>query len=314
MNILITGHRGFVGRHLKKGLLGKLPLKKIFVSDSSRLNLLEPLDHSIINCELDYIFHLAAWTKAGDFCLHHPGEQWINNQKINTNILCYWKEHQPQAKMVAFGTSCAYPPEKEKMEDNYFNGVADKDLFTYAMTKRMLLTGMQAFAKQYDMKFLYFIPNTLFGPDFDIEDSHFIFDLIKKICAAKYEGYYGWEEMKKVVLWGSGNQRRELIYVKDAIDLIINSLHLNNEIINIGTGKERSIKEYAKMICDYVEYNYEEIEFDRSAFEGVKSKYLPPNKIVGSCEKTSLVKAMKETIDYYIKVKYGKSIQKNRST
>ena len=68
------------------------------------------------------------------------------------------------------------------------------------------------------------------------------------------------------------------------------------------------------MICDYVQYNYEEIEFDRSAFEGVKSKYLPPNKIVGSCEKTSLVKAMKETIDYYIKVKYGKSIQKNRST
>ena len=299
MNILITGHRGFVRRHLKKGLLDNLSLKKIFVSDSSRLNLLEPLDHSIINCELDYIFHLAAWTKAGDFCLHHPGEQWINNQKINTNILCYWKEYQPQAKMIAFGTSCAYPPEKEKTEDNYFNGIADKDLFTYAMTKRMLLAGMQAFAKQYDMKFLYFIPNTLFGPDFDIEDSHFIFDLIKKICAAKHEGN------KPVTLWGSGNQCRELIYVKDAIDLIIGSLQLNNKIINLGTGKERSIKEYAKMICDYVEYNYEEIEFDTSAFEGVKSKYLPPNKIVGSCGKTPLEDAIKETIDYYRGIKYG---------
>jgi len=299
MNILITGHRGFVGRHLKKGLLDNFSLKKIFVSDSSRLNLLEPLDHSIINCELDYIFHLAAWTKAGDFCLHHPGEQWINNQKINTNILCYWKEYQPQAKMIAFGTSCAYPPEKEKTEDNYFNGIADKDLFTYAMTKRMLLAGMQAFAKQYDMKFLYFIPNTLFGPDFDIEDSHFIFDLIKKICAARHEGN------KPVTLWGSGNQCRELIYVKDAIDLIIDSLHLNNKIINLGTGKERSIKEYAKMICDYVEYNYEEIEFDTSAFEGVKSKYLPPNKIVGSCGKTPLEDAIKETIDYYRGIKYG---------
>jgi len=299
MNILITGHRGFVGRHLKKGLFDKLSLKKIFVSDSSRLNLLEPLDHSIINCELDYIFHLAAWTKAGDFCLHHPGEQWINNQKINTNILCYWKEYQPQAKMIAFGTSCAYPPEKAKTEDNYFDGVADKDLFTYAMTKRMLLTGMQAFAKQYDMKFLYFIPNTLFGTDFDIDDSHFIFDLIKKICAAKYE------EKKPVTLWGSGDQCRELIYVKDAIDLIIDSLHLNNEIINLGTGKERSIKEYARMICDYVEYNYEEIEFDTSAFEGVKSKYLPPNKIIGSCGKTPLEDAIKETIDYYRGIKYG---------
>lgn len=201
--------------------------------------------------------------------------------------------------MIAFGTSCAYPPEKEKTEDNYFNGIADKDLFTYAMTKRMLLAGMQAFAKQYDMKFLYFIPNTLFGPDFDIEDSHFIFDLIKKICAAKHEGN------KPVTLWGSGNQCRELIYVKDAIDLIIGSLQLNNKIINLGTGKERSIKEYAKMICDYVEYNYEEIEFDTSAFEGVKSKYLPPNKIVGSCGKTPLEDAIKETIDYYRGIKYG---------
>ena len=299
MNILVTGHRGFVGRHLKKGLAERYDSGKVFVSDSSRLNLLNPIDPSVIDCRLDYIFHLAAWTKAGDFCLHHPGEQWINNQKINTNILCYWKEHQPQAKMIAFGTSCAYPPEKLKTEANYFDGIADKDLFTYAMTKRMLLAGMQAFAKQYDMKFLYFIPNTLFGPDFDIEDSHFIFDLIKKICAAKYEG------KTPVTLWGSGNQCRELIYVKDGIDLILDSLHLDNEIINLGTGKEKSIKEYAKMICDYVGYNYEEIQFDTSAFEGVQSKYLMPSQLVGACNKTPLEEAIKETIDYYRKIKYG---------
>ena len=108
---------------------------------------------------------------------------------------------------------------------------------------------------------------------------------------------------------GSGNQCRELIYVKDAIDLIIGSLHLDNEIINLGTGKEHSIKEYARMICDYIEYNYEEVEFDTSAFEGVKSKYLPPNKIVGACDKTSLGNAIQETIDYYRrKVKYGISL------
>ena len=63
MNILITGHRGFVGRHLKDGLSKRYNSGKVFVSDSSRLNLLEPLDHSIINCELDYIFHLATLYK-----------------------------------------------------------------------------------------------------------------------------------------------------------------------------------------------------------------------------------------------------------
>ena len=300
MKILITGHRGFVGRHLKSGVLEEYPHSKIFVSDTSRMNLLEPIDPSIINCPLDYIFHLAAWTKAGDFCLHHPGEQWINNQKINTNMLCYWKEHQPQAKLIAFGTSCAYPPDKIKSEDNYFNGTPDKDLFTYAMTKRMLLTGMKALSKQYDMKFLYFIPNTLFGPSFDIDDSHFIFDLIKKICSAKYEG------KTPVTLWGSGNQCRELIYIKDTINVVLDSLDkLENEVINLGTGSELSIKEYAKLICDYIEYNYVDIEFDATAFEGVKSKKLEASPLVGACNHTSLANGLKETIDYYRNIKYG---------
>ncbi|HSU88221.1 MAG TPA: NAD-dependent epimerase/dehydratase family protein, partial [Terriglobia bacterium] len=52
----------------------------------------------------DQIWHLAAWTQAGDFCLHHPGEQWIINQRINTNVLDWWQSEQPQAKLVAIGT------------------------------------------------------------------------------------------------------------------------------------------------------------------------------------------------------------------
>ena len=99
-----------------------------------------------------------------------------------------------------------------------------------------------------------------------------------------------------------------MIYVKDAIDLILDSLEIDNEIINLGTGKERSIKEYAQIICDYTEYNYKEIEFDPLAFEGVQSKYLMPNQLVGACNKTPLEEAIKETIDYYIRVKYEKFI------
>jgi len=300
MNILISGHRGFFGRHLKKGLLKKFSGCKLYLSDTSNINLLDPVDPTLIDDRLDYIFHLAAWTKAGDFCLHHPGEQWINNQKINTNILCYWREHQSQAKFIGFGTSCAYPPNAIKSENNYLNGLPDKDLFTYAMTKRMLFTGMKSFEQQYDMSYLYFIPNTLYGPDFDIEDSHFIFDLIKKICAAKYEN------KTPVTLWGSGDQRSELVYVDDAVELILNSCDtINNKIINLGTGSELRIKDYAKIICDYVEYNYRDIEFDIDAFEGVKSKKLEPNLVAGACNYTSLEKGIKKTIEYYRNIKYG---------
>src|SRR5262245_47081432 len=51
----------------------------------------------------DVIFHLAAWTQAGEFCLHHPGEQWIINQRINTNLLAWWHTNQPHARLVCIG-------------------------------------------------------------------------------------------------------------------------------------------------------------------------------------------------------------------
>jgi GDP-L-fucose synthase len=299
MNILITGHRGFLGRHLKKGLREKFPHCNICICDTEIANLLEDKSLHIYNdTEFDYIFHLAAWTQAGDFCLYNQGDQWINNQKINTNILSYWKNHQSQAKLIAFGTSCAYPPDMVKTEKNYISELPDKDLFTYAMTKRMLLSGMQALAEQYDMRYIYFIPNTLYGPDFDEGDSHFIFDILKKIYAAKYE------EAGPVVLWGSGNQCRELVYIEDAVKMIVDSIDkIDNEIINLGTGIEYRIKDYAQTICNYLDYNYEEVQFDTSAFEGVKSKKIEPNELLGACDFTSLENGLKEMTSYYINSK-----------
>ena len=58
--------------------------------------------------KFDQIYHLAAWTQAGDFCLYHAGEQWIINQQINTNVLWFWREHQPQAVLIAMGTGIAW--------------------------------------------------------------------------------------------------------------------------------------------------------------------------------------------------------------
>src|SRR5262249_60334670 len=96
----------------------------------------------------DQIYHLAAWTQAGDFCLHHPGEQWIRNQQINTHVLAWWQRHQPQAKLIAMGTSCAYAPDSELTEDNYLAGEPIDSLYTYAQTKRMLYVGLHALHRQ----------------------------------------------------------------------------------------------------------------------------------------------------------------------
>ena len=236
-NILVTGATGFLGRHLIKEL--QIHDFKITISNT-RINSLDNIENLIrLEEKFDCIFHLAAVTKAGDYCLTHKGDQWISNQKINTNILDYWKNYQPQAKMICMGTSCSYSPDLSMVEGNYLKGEPEEGLYTYAMTKRMLLTGLQSIGEQYGLKWLYFIPSTLYGPEFELDDNHFIFDLIRNCYNAKHNE-------ASFVVWGDGTQRRELVYVGDAVKSILNLLNEENQIFNIASGEDFSINEFAE--------------------------------------------------------------------
>ena len=297
-NILVTGATGFLGGHLIEALEKEGFVIHISNTQVANLNNLNNLDiYDQIN--FDYIFHLAAVTKAGDYCLRHPGDQWLANQIINTNILKYWKERQPKAKMICMGTSCSYAPDIPMKEENYLIGTPEKSLYTYAMTKRMLLDGLKAFEQQYGLEWLYFIPSTLYGPNFEEEDSHFIFDLIKKI-------YNGATKGTAVELWGDGYQKRELVFVEDAVEMIINLLDQKNEIFNLGSSKDYTIREFAGIISKLIGYE-EEIYYDTSKYVGVREKKVIMDKVeklgVGVM-RTPLYTGLKETVDYYIK-RYG---------
>ena len=141
MEILITGATGFLGTGLSAHLesLGHRVVR--LGSRNCDLTQADSLDR-FDDRRYDQIYHLAAWTQAGDFCLRHPGEQWLINQQINTNVLSWWQRRQPQAKLIAMGTSCAYAPDRELIEENYLEGQPIDSLFTYAMTKRMLYVGL----------------------------------------------------------------------------------------------------------------------------------------------------------------------------
>ena len=245
--------------------------------------------------KFDRIYHLAAWTKAGDFCLYHKGEQWIINQQINTNVLWFWREFQPSAVLIAMGTGCGYPPELPLKEENYLVAEPDRDLYTYAMTKRMLFAGLLALNHQFGMQFRHLIPSTLFGPDFDRADSHFIFDLIKKIVAGKREGV-------PVELWGTGHQVRELIYIRDAVKLINLAVEkCPNDSLNLGSGIGYRIREYAEMICQIVGYDPSKIIYNTNKWAGVSKKVFDTAKIqqLGQFEFTDIRAALAETIQYY---------------
>jgi GDP-L-fucose synthase len=276
MNIIVSGASGFLGRHLcafleKEGhFLTRLNSKNCDLRRDDSLN-------AFRDRKYDLIFHLAAWTQAGDFCLWHPGEQWLINQRINTNMLSWWQREQPQAKLIFMGTSCAYAPGSNLREENYMAGEPIESLYTYAMTKRMLLQGARALAQQFNLKWLCVVPSTLYGTDYHLDGRrmHFIFDLIRKIIRGKEFG-------ETVVLWGNGEQRREVVLVNDFVSILWRLAEIReNDIFNIGAGEERSIREFAGLICDAVGYPSDSIEYDTTRYTGAESKCLNINKIIG---------------------------------
>jgi GDP-L-fucose synthase len=303
MKILVTGATGFLGSALCAKLeatghsLTRINSKN---ADLTRQESLKQFD----GCQFDQIYHLAAWTQAGDFCLHHPGEQWIMNQRINTTVLTWWQQCQPQAKLISIGTSCAYGLELKLSEENYLIGTPIDSLYTYAMTKRMLYIGLLALHKQFNLQYLCLVPSTLYGPNYhtDGRQMHFIFDLIRKILRGKLCG-------EPVELWGDGYQRRELVYVDDFVQAMLQlSVRKENDLINIGAGEEFTIRYFAKLICDHVGYNFNNIQFDTTKYVGAKSKCLDTTKLnllLPDFKQTPLDIGLKRTIDWFL-------VEKNR--
>jgi len=299
MKILVTGASGFLGKTLCPFLQAQG--HHVVELNSKICDLTKGVSLDQFNIErFDQIYHLAAWTQAGDFCLRHPGEQWIINQKINTHVLDWWQKSQPQAKLIAIGTSCSYDPAFPLSEENYLKGTPIDSLLTYGMTKRMLLYGLKALSKQFGLEYLYVVPSTLYGPNYHTDDRqlHFIFDLIRKFIN-------GVRKDDPVILWGDGEQKRELIHVDDFVGALVSlTATAKNTVVNIGSGKEHSIKEFAQMISSSVGYPFEKVQFDLTKYVGARSKVLSIERLlslVPSFNPKELKLGLEETIDWFAK-------------
>jgi GDP-L-fucose synthase len=297
--VLMTGASGFLGKHLVKTLSNNNVEVVALDSKTADLTDCHSLDR-ISGKDFDHIFHLAAWTQAGTFCDTHRGIQWIVNQQINTNVLNWWQKNAAQAKMITFGTSVSYAVEHDLSEDKYMNGQPYDKFYAYAMCKRMLLVGLQCLQRQYGMNYLYVIPSTLYGPGYHMDgrQMHFIYDLIRKILRGKMYG-------EQVTLWGDGEQRRELVYVADfATNLLALNNAAENDIFNVGSGGDHSIKEFAQIICELVGFDPSDIQYDLDGYVGAKSKILDVEKLGAklgnNLKRTDLRTGISETINWFL--------------
>jgi GDP-L-fucose synthase len=188
-------------------------------------------------------------------------------------------------------------------------GEPTESLYAYAMTKRMLYQGARALNKQFGLRYLCVVPSTLYGAGYhtDGRQMHFIFDLIRKIIRGKEYG-------EAVVLWGDGDQKRELVLIDDFVHILWQLTEkFDCEIFNVGAGEEHSIRHFAELICELVGYPAKQIEYDADRYVGARSKCLDVKKIQKAIPGYSLQNlnvGLKKTIEWFYETRaYEKHLE-----
>ena len=313
LKIFITGHKGMVGSSLFK-FFKKKKFGKLLFASRSKLNLenFSKVDNFLKKNKPAVIINCAG--KVGGILANssYPTEFLNENILIQTNLIkSAYKNKVPH--FINLGSSCIYPKySKQPIKEKYLlSGSLEKTNEAYAIAKIVGLKLCEYYNKQFKTSYLTLMPCNLYGPNdnFDLQNSHFIPALIRKIIKAKKI------KSKTVEIWGTGNPKREVMYVDDlasAIYFIVNKKvrndkkllkYLNkNSLINVGSGKEYSIKEFAKKVAKAVDCKLR-FKFNKSFPDGTLRKILDTSLInkLGWRSKISLAQGLNYTIDWYNK-------------
>jgi GDP-L-fucose synthase len=275
--LLITGGSGFVGRHLR-ARLDRLGIPYA-APPRSRYDLAD-LDQARALCrdhpDTTAIIHLACVQAAGDFPARHTAWQLDINSRIHLNLLAAWHQHLPRARLLAVGSSCAYPPLPGGLrEEQILDGAIHGSVYAYAQTKRLLLTGLRAYADQYGLDGSFLIPATMFGEydDFHPATAHVVGALIGKFVAAAVEGH------PAVEVWGDGTQVRDFLDVEDFVSALLHLLpRCRQDVVNIGSGRGISIRQLAEMIRSASGFAGR-IDYRPTSYVGVAEKYIDVTRL-----------------------------------
>ena len=302
MKILVFGSRGLVGSSTVKTLKEKNIYKQVIASNREDTNLFDfnSTYKTISEQSPDVIVNAAA--RVGGIVANNTNrfEFIVENLKINLNILESIKDFK-KIKLINLGSSCIYPLDADNpiKEEYIMSGKLEPTNSPYAMAKLTAIEIGNSMKQQFGMNITNLMPTNLYGPNdnFSEIESHVIPGLIRRMHNSKINND---DEFK---IWGTGNPKREFLYAEDlaeAINFIISN-EISEEILNIGSNEEVTIKQLAEIIRNNIDYGGS-LAFDTTKPDGNPRKLLDSTKIfeLGWKPKVKLEKGIDKTYKWFL--------------
>ena len=271
--IYLAGHRGMVGSSILKKLK-KSGYKNIIVQTRHQLDLRDQKKVMNFFKKNSFQFVIIAAAKVGGIYANDTYKaDFIYENLIIQNNIIHSSFVSGIKNIIFLGSSCIYPKNsKQPIKESYLlTGELEKTNEPYAVAKIAGIKLCESFNSQYGTNYKCLMPCNIYGPNdnYDLKNSHFFPALISKTYNAIKKN------KKELVVWGSGQPKRELMYSGDLADACLFFLKKKTKetLINIGSSKERTISEYAKFIIK--KFNTKlKIKFDKSKKDGMKRKIL----------------------------------------
>jgi GDP-L-fucose synthase len=246
----------------------------------------------------DVIVHLAATCGGIGANMAQPGVFFRDNMLIGMNVV--HAAATARAKLVAVGTICSYPKNTPVpfKEESYWDGYPEPTNAPYGIAKKAMGVMMQAYRKQYGLRYSFLVPANLYGPEdhFEENTSHVIPALVRRFIEAEAEG------KKEVVCWGTGNATRSFLFAGDAAEAIARAVDVDyDDIINLPGSEEISIKSLAMMVAKIAGYKGK-ISWDDSKPDGQPRRFIDGTraaKLLGWKPTTSLEVGIKIAVEWY---------------
>jgi GDP-L-fucose synthase len=276
--IFVAGHRGLVGSAIMRKLKAE-GFQGLITRTRSELDLTNRTAvDQFFAAEKPAMVVLAA-ARVGGIKANsdEPVEFLIENLEIQNHVIRAAFENKVR-KLLFLGSACIYPKHAPQPipESALLGGALEPTNEPYAVAKIAGIKLCQAFAHEYGANFICAMPTNLYGPhdNFDLERSHVLAALMRKAHEAKQTG------ASEIVVWGSGNPRREFLHVDDlaAACLFLLQHYDQPEIINVGTGKDLTIRELAELVCEIIGFEGG-LSWDRTKPDGTPRKVLDISKI-----------------------------------